>query len=104
MHGIGDAIHVADLIAIVRRDGDFGDAMAALEELDDDLCIEMPVGRELIERNVAQCANGIGAVAGMEFRQMRAEQAVLDEGENLVADVLVHRHMPAERCAFDHHA
>ena len=91
MHRVGDAIDAADFIPVVSRNRHLGDAIALLQKFQNDLCIEMPVAGESLQWNVAQRANGIGAIAGMKFGKLRADQAVFHEGEDFIADVLVHR-------------
>ena len=67
MHRVGDSIDAADFISVVSRDRHLVDAIALLEKLENDLSIEMPVAGELIERDVAEGADGIGAIAGVKF-------------------------------------
>lgn len=104
MAGVGDAVDVTDFVAVVSGDGNFAHAIAAFEEFENDLSVKVPVAGELVEGNAAECADGIGAIAGMEFGEAGADEAILDEGQDFVAEELVERHVAAAGGAFDHHA
>ncbi len=104
IQGVGDAVDMADFIAVIGGNGHLADTKAAFEKLEDDLRVEVPIRSQFVQRNAAQGLHGIGAVSGMEFRQARAEQRVLHPGQNLVSVVLVGRHVSAEGRAGNHHA
>ena len=57
-----DAIHPANLVAIVGGDGHLHDSQAALPKLEDDLRVEVPVARQPIQRDRTERAQRIGAV------------------------------------------
>src|SRR3954453_4218353 len=65
VEGVRDAVHVADLVPVVRRDRDLLDAESLADELDDDLRVEVPVVRQPPERELLQGADGVGPVAAV---------------------------------------
>src|SRR4051812_1193397 len=77
MEGVRDAVHVADLVAVVRRDRDLFDAESLLDEFDDDLRIEVPVVRQPPERELLQGAHRIRTVSAVELGEAGADQRVL---------------------------
>ena len=52
MHRVGDSIDAADFISVVSRDRHLLDPVPALEELEDDLCVEVPVVGHPLQRDV----------------------------------------------------
>ena len=90
--GVPEAVHAANLVAVVRGNRHLGDAAAGQHQLDDDLGVEVEDVRVVPERNPRKRRDAVGAEAGVELRQLRAEQPVLQEREDLVPDELVERH------------
>ena len=66
MHRVGDAVHAADFIPVIGRDRHLADAIALLEEFQNDLRIEMPVAGEFFQGNGAQGADGSQGVRGFQ--------------------------------------
>ena len=100
---IARSVHVADLVAVVRGNGNLGDAHAGVMELDDDLGVEVEPVRVPFERNLLQCADRIGAIAGVELGETGPERHVLESGQDPVAHELVQRHAPLPGRPLDHH-
>jgi len=94
--GVPQAVHVADLVAVVGGDRDLDDPLPGVVQLDDDLGVEVEVVGVAVERDGAQCGHAVGPVAGVELREARAEARVLEPGEDAVAHVLVARHAAAQ--------
>ena len=101
--GVPDAVDVADLVAVVRRDRHLDDPLPDVEQLDDDLGVEVEVVRVEREPDPPQRRHRVGAVAAVELGEPGAQQRVLHSGEESVADVLVERHPPAQRAERRHH-
>src|SRR3954451_21709171 len=66
VEGVRDGVHVADLVPVIGRDRDLPYAEPLLHEFDDDLGVEVPVVRQPPERELLQCADGIGPIAAVE--------------------------------------
>src|SRR5262245_38811379 len=86
------SVYMANLIAIVRGNGQFLDSQFRPDQLDNDFRVEMKVVRIQIERNFLKGADRIDAVAGMEFRQIALEQTILKTSQNPVSDKFVEGH------------
>ena len=101
--GVGDALDVADLVAVEGRRRDLGDALPGPDELQDDLGVEVEavaVGRQ---RQVAQHVDPVGPVARVPLAELDAGELVLGRGQDLVADELVERHVaPQGRTPLEH--
>src|SRR6267143_2000315 len=65
---------------ILCRTGNFADVAAQPEHLRQDLIVENEVVRVLFERQTLEEGAGKSAVAGVVFREFRAEQNVLKQG------------------------
>jgi hypothetical protein len=99
-----EAVDVADFVAVVGGDGDFGDAEAGEVELDDDVGVEVEVVGVALEGDAFEGWDGVEAVAAVEFAQLGAEHDVLVAGEDLVADPFVEGHAAGEGVLFAEHA
>jgi hypothetical protein len=66
--------------------------------------IDAPVPGESAEGDLAECIDGVGAVAGVEFGETGADEVILEEGEDAVADEFVERHSAFAGGAGDEHA
>ena len=97
-------VHVADFVAVKRRDRQFRDAQFPEHELDDDLGVEMEIVRVFLERNLRQRGGRIEPVAGVEFRELRSQHPVLERRQDLVADPFVDRHSALSRRPLVDHA
>ena len=104
VHGVGDAVHVADLVPVIRGDGHLDDLLLSGQELDDDLCVEMEIVGVVLERNLSQHRDAIGSVSRVELSQICVEEAVLDCREDPVPQALVQWHASAPGGSPRHHA
>jgi len=82
--GVLHAVDIADLVAVVRRDGHLGDGAAGMHHLGDDLGVEIEPVAVGLEWNCLQDARPVGPVSGMEFGQVGTEHAVLEAGQHAV--------------------
>ena len=94
---------MANLIPVIRRDGRLRNAIAVLDELQDDLRVEMPIGRQRLQRQLRQGSYRIRPVPAVKLAQLRPDQPVFHARENLIADILVHRHVPLSCRPGNHH-
>jgi hypothetical protein len=102
--GIGQAVHVADFVAVVGGDGDFLDPGLLGEALEQDFGVEMPFVGVVPKRDGLEEMGAVGAVAGVELVQAHAGEAVLQAGQHDVAEELVARHAALERVGLVDHA
>ena len=101
--GVGEPVDVADLIAVVGRDGYLDDALLEPGQRQDDLGVEVEAVGQGLEVDVGQRVDPVGAVAAVPLAEPEPGQAVLERGQDAVADVLVPRHATAQsRTAFEH--
>ena len=67
---VAEAVHVADLVAVVRRDRHLDDALLGGEEAEDDLGVEVePVGVRR-QRQVGERVDAVRAVAAVPLREL----------------------------------
>src|SRR5512141_1307807 len=85
-------VYVADLVAVIGRDRDLDDPLAAIEELDDDLGVKVKSVPVVNEWEFRKGRHVVCAVSGMDFTQVRPEQRILDTREDAVAEPLVRGH------------
>src|SRR5205814_9008270 len=74
-------VHVADFVAIERRDRQFCDAQFPEHKLDDDLSVEMELVRIFLERNLPQSSGRIKPVTGVKLREVRSQHPVLERSQ-----------------------
>src|SRR5207244_9698954 len=89
---VRDALHVADLVAVVRGDRELFDALPGFVELEDDLGVEVETVRVALERNPLQRCDTVGAVPAVPLAEIHADDGILNWREDPIADVLVERH------------
>ena len=100
--GIAHAVHIADLIAVVRGDRHLGDPHAGVVQLDDDLGVEVePIG-VLLERDPLERFHRVGPVPRMKLGELGTEGGVLELGKDPVAYDLVERHAARAGRSLDH--
>ncbi len=90
--GVGETVDVADLIAVVGRNGPFHDTQPRDHELDDDFRVEVKIIAVQIEAHFVQGRHRIHPVTGMEFSELGAQAAVFEPAQALITDKLVERH------------
>ena len=101
--GVLDAVHVADLVAVVRRDRNLLQPLPRLEQLQDDLRVEVEAVRVLVERDRAERVDAVGAVPAVPLAEVGADHGVLEPRQDPVPHVLVERHpTPAGRARLHH--
>ena len=100
---VGEAVHAADLVAVVGRDRHLRDPRARVDELQQDLGVEVEAVAVLLERDPRERGEVERAVARVPLREDEPRDAVLEAGQDLVADVLVERHPAAARAAGGEH-
>ena len=81
---------------ILRRTADLAHAEAEPEDLGEHLVVEDEVVGVLEQRKRFQHLAREGPVAGVVLGELRAEQEVLERGQEAVRDVLVERHAALE--------
>ena len=101
--GVGEAVDVADLVAVVGGDGDLGDALAVGVHLQQDLGVEVEAVAVGLERDRRQRRHRQGPIAAVPLAEREPGDGVLDAGEHPVADVLVQRHPTLAGVAAGHH-
>ena len=98
-----EAVHVADLIAVIGRNRDLLDALSRRQQLDDDLGVEMEFAGVEGERNLLQRGDRVHAIAGVELAQCGSQHPVLEPGQDPVAGEFVQGHAATQGGgAFDH--
>ena len=97
-------VHIADLIAVIGRDGQLLDPQARAEELNDDLRIKMKIVGIQFKRDPGQGIHGVEPVARVKLREAAPQHPILDSRQEPVADILVQRHTALERPKPGHHA
>ena len=102
--GVLEAVDVANLVAVVSRDGQLGDPQFFHHQLDDDLGVEMKIIRVFFERDLRQRRRRVEPVTGMKFGERRPQHSILERGQDLVADPFVSRHAARARRLFVNHA
>ena len=93
--GIAQAVDVADLVAVVRRDRHLDEAIAGGEQLQQDLGVEVEAVAVGLERDARQRGNRERAVAAVPLAQRHPGHGVLECGQDAVADELVRGHPAA---------
>ena len=83
---------MTDLVAVVRRDGQFSDAQILEHELHDDLRIEMEIVSVFLEGNPRQRLGRVKTIARVELGELGPKHPVLETGQDLVADPFVEWH------------
>ena len=79
--GVDEPVHVADLVAVVRRDRRLDDRFPSRVELQDDLGVEVEAVGVLLERDVGKRVDAVAPVTAVSLRQLETRQRVLDAGE-----------------------
>ena len=102
--GVLQAVDVGDLVAVVGRDRDLDDALAGLDQLQDDLGVEVEAVAVALEGQPSQRLDRVRPVARVPLGQPDAGHGVLDRGQDAVADELVQRHAATARRAGVEHA
>ncbi len=92
---VGNALDVADLVAVVGGDRHLDDPHPLGEQLDDDLGIEVEVAGVVLERDLRERRHPVGPVPGVELAQPGPQEPVLDRGQGPVAHELVQGHAAA---------
>ena len=101
---VGDAVDVADLVAVVGGDRHLDDPGSVVVQLQEHLGVEVEAVRVLLEGDAGQRGHREGPVAGVPLGEVQAAHGVLEAGEDAVADVLVERHPTVPGGAGHHHA
>ena len=89
------------LLEILRRAGNLADAEAEIHTLRQHLVVEDEVLRVLQQRQRGQHLAAEGAIAGVVFGELDAQEYVLEGGEEAVGNVFVERHATVQRPAAD---
>src|SRR3989338_249895 len=96
--GIGEAVHIADLVAIVGGDGSLHNTQPPRQELDHDLRIKMPFIGTALKGNLGERMTIVGSITGMKLPKTRLKRSILYGGENFVPDELVERQIGRASC------
>jgi peptidoglycan/LPS O-acetylase OafA/YrhL len=92
----GDERDAGSLEEVAGGNGQLDHAGVAGHDLGEDLLVENEAVAVAVERNGAQEVDGEGAVAGVVLGEAPPEAAVLEPGEEAVADPLPARHPPGD--------
>lgn len=104
VEAVGDAVDVADFLAVVGGNGKLDNLGPGLVGLEEDMGVEVPLIDIGPEGDASEEAGGVGAVAGVELAHVHAGKGILDPGEEDVGDELVLGHAAGEGVAAVYHA
>ena len=82
-------VHVAQFGSIVGRDRNLTDRHRLMVEFDDDLRVEMKIVGHPGEIQLGERVQIICAISAVKFRQVHAQRAILQNGEDAVARVFI---------------
>ena len=90
-------VHVAQFGPVVSRDGNLPDLHGLMVQFDDDFGIEVKIVGHPGEIELRQGVQVIGAISAVKLREVHSQRAILQDGEDAVAGILIQRHASLQR-------